>query len=293
MSMKIPWIFQAKSTSSCATVWTSLWRSPDAPQCLADYVEDVRTTEQHHLDARSIIIQHGIRFQKSTLLVCNWLHSVGQNHFYVMMLLNRDSAIQRSSRRFCTVYKSEKSNPLEPSGRRDIPSGCPTVQSIICPDSSGPSSVSRSFKLFHLASVQTFQKHVRTTLSVWPAMGFLSKTRIWEDRCNHPNNVDSHPDVLIHKASYAFKIQTSGWQPSWSGRSSYLIWKVRAAKVRSSGWQGNTVRTPLKTGKNSCKILGSPSHSCPSKRLMSTVWTTLRFIKPNAHLNLQLINRGP
>jgi hypothetical protein len=27
------------------------------------------------------------------LLVCNWLHSVGQNHFYVMMLLNRDSTI--------------------------------------------------------------------------------------------------------------------------------------------------------------------------------------------------------
>jgi hypothetical protein len=38
------------------------------------------------------------------LLVCNWFHSVGQNHFYVMMLLNKDSAIQRSSRRFYTVY---------------------------------------------------------------------------------------------------------------------------------------------------------------------------------------------
>jgi hypothetical protein len=29
------------------------------------------------------------------MLVCNWLHSVGQNHFYVMMLLNRDSVIFR------------------------------------------------------------------------------------------------------------------------------------------------------------------------------------------------------
>jgi hypothetical protein len=44
--------------------------------------------------------------------VCNWLHSVGQNHFYVMMHLNRDLAIQKSPRRFYTVYKSEKSNPL-------------------------------------------------------------------------------------------------------------------------------------------------------------------------------------
>jgi hypothetical protein len=30
-----------------------------------------------------------------SLLVCDWLHSVGQNHFFVMMHLNRDSAIQR------------------------------------------------------------------------------------------------------------------------------------------------------------------------------------------------------
>jgi hypothetical protein len=53
---------------------------------------------------------------KGSLLVCNWLHSVGQNHFFVMMLLNRDSAIQNASRRFCTVYKSEKSDPLQLSG---------------------------------------------------------------------------------------------------------------------------------------------------------------------------------
>jgi len=46
-------------------------------------------------------------------------------------------------------------------------------------------------------------------------MGFLSKTQIWEDHCNHPDDVDSRPDTLIHKASCAFKIQTSG-------RASYL-----------------------------------------------------------------------
>jgi len=65
------------------------------------------------------------------VLVSNWLHSVGQNHFFVKMLLNRDSAIQSASRRFCTIYKSEKSDPLQSSGRRDILSGRPTVQSII------------------------------------------------------------------------------------------------------------------------------------------------------------------
>jgi hypothetical protein len=41
-------------------------------------------------------------------------------------------------------------------------------------------------------------------------MGFLSKTQIWEIRCNGPDDVESCPDGLIHKASIAFKIQTSG-----------------------------------------------------------------------------------
>jgi hypothetical protein len=34
----------------------------------------------------------GLRLE---MLVCNWLHSVGQNYFHVMMLLNRDSVIFR------------------------------------------------------------------------------------------------------------------------------------------------------------------------------------------------------
>jgi hypothetical protein len=31
------------------------------------------------------------------MLVCNWLHSVGQNHFFVKMHLNMDSSIQSAS----------------------------------------------------------------------------------------------------------------------------------------------------------------------------------------------------
>jgi hypothetical protein len=53
-------------------------------------------------------------------------------------------------------------------------------------------------------------------------MGFLSKTQIWEDRCNHPDDVDSRSDALIHMASCAFKLQTSGLQHSWFGRASYI-----------------------------------------------------------------------
>jgi hypothetical protein len=51
---------------------------------------------------------------------------------------------------------------------------------------------------------------------------FFPKTQIWEDRCNYPDDVDSRPNALIHKASSAFKIQTSGHQTSWSGCTSYI-----------------------------------------------------------------------
>jgi hypothetical protein len=92
---------------------------------------------------------------------------------------------------------------------------CP---SIIRPDDenfpSGPSSLSRSFELFQLAFVQTFQQHVRTPLSVRSTMRFLSKIQIWEDSCNCSN-------AFIHKASCAFKIQTSGRLSSWSWRASF------------------------------------------------------------------------
>jgi hypothetical protein len=53
MYMKIPYKFQDRKTGSCATVLTSLWRRLNPPQCLANWVEDVRTSEQHRPDARS------------------------------------------------------------------------------------------------------------------------------------------------------------------------------------------------------------------------------------------------
>jgi hypothetical protein len=58
--------------------------------------------------------------------------------------------------------------------------------------------------------------------------------------------------------------------------SQALIWKLRVAKVRPSG----------NSEKNFYEILESRSHSCPSRHLMSTVWTAPRYFKTNAHLNL-------
>jgi hypothetical protein len=99
---------------------------------------------------------------------------------------------------------------------------CHTVRTPICLKyhPSEPSPVSRSFKLLHLPSVRTFQQHVRMPHSVRPAMGFPSKTQLWEDHCNCSDDVNSRPNALIHKASITFKIQTSGRQSSWSRRAS-------------------------------------------------------------------------
>jgi hypothetical protein len=65
--MKSPCKFQGKTTGSCATVRTGLWRRLDASQCLTNNDEDVRTSEQHCPNARSIIVQHRVGFLKSTL----------------------------------------------------------------------------------------------------------------------------------------------------------------------------------------------------------------------------------
>jgi len=147
------------------------------------------------------------------------------------------------------------SDPLQPSGQRDIPFGHPTVQSIIRPDDenfpSGPSSLLRSFDLFQLASVRTFYQHIRAPLSIRSAMGFLSKTQIWEDSCNRPEDVDSRPNALIHKeVAHSKFIRPDDGLHGPDTRASYmeigyirftvrtrqaLIWKLHAAKVRPSG----------------------------------------------------------
>jgi hypothetical protein len=89
-------------------------------------------------------------------------------------------------------------------------------------------------------------------------MEFPSKTQLWEDRCNRPDNVDSRPDTLIHKASITFKSRRPDVSPlGLDARASdmeircigstvrttiplvrtceALIWKLLAAEVRPSG----------------------------------------------------------
>jgi hypothetical protein len=73
-----------------------------------------------------------------------------------------------------------------------------------------------------------------------------------------------------------------------------LIRKLLAADVRPAGRCAiQSGRCPL-TGNISPRIFQKIlSHSCPSRRPMSTVRTVPRYILPNAHLSPQPINRGP
>jgi hypothetical protein len=136
----------------------------------------------------------------------------------------------------------------------------------------GPSSVSRSFELLQLASVQTFQQHVRTILSVWPSIRQVSHSKF--------RRLDSSlhgPDARASDMEIACIWSTVQTTIPLVRTCEALIQKLRVAKVRPSGRQGNTVRMWLKLGKNFSEILESRSHSCLSRRPMTTVQTAPRF----------------
>jgi len=63
-----------------------------------------------------------------TLLVCNWPHFVGQNHFFEMILFNRDSTIQKCFQKILHSLQVKKFNSL-PAVR----TACHTVRTPSCP----------------------------------------------------------------------------------------------------------------------------------------------------------------
>jgi hypothetical protein len=126
------------------------------------------------------------------MLVCNWLHSVRQNYFYVMMLIIHGCCFIQSLHFSYELLEDSMQN----SKRVDqFPCIHPDAHllSIIRPDDKnflfGRPSMSRSFKLFQVASVQTSQQHVRMPFSVRQVKRFISKTQICEDSCNRPDDV--------------------------------------------------------------------------------------------------------
>jgi hypothetical protein len=62
------------------------------------------------------------------VLVCNWPHSIGQNHFIVMMLFNRDSAIQKCFQKILHSLQVRKFGSLPA-----VETTCHTIQMPSCP----------------------------------------------------------------------------------------------------------------------------------------------------------------
>jgi hypothetical protein len=139
-----------------------------------------------------------------------------------MMHFNRDSAIQSSYRRFCTVYKSVKSDPLQPSGRHNIPSGCPIVKSIfvrmtrtfrldlpLCREASNCSSLHLSGRFSSMSGRHSvfnqlwdfFPKHrygktAATVRTMWiPVRTRSSIRQVAHSKFRHPDNRCHGPDM--------------------------------------------------------------------------------------------------
>jgi hypothetical protein len=238
------------------------------------------------------------------LLVYDWLHSVGQNHFYVMMLFNRDLAIQNSFRRFCTVYKSVKSNPLQPSGRCDIPSEHSTVQAssiqtsrTFHPDlplclkalncsslhpSGRFSSTSRRHSVFYQLW-DFFPKHrYGKTAATVRTMWIPIRTRSFLRQVVHSKS--RRPDISAHgpnaQASYmkiaCIRSTVRTIDPMVRMREA-LIWKLRAAKVRPSGRGSIQERILAKFWKANLTVVSPEALCLPSEQRLGLRIVRIRY----------------
>jgi len=110
---------------------------------------------------------------------------------------------------------------FQPSGRRTIPSRRLTDQRIIRPDNVDfrlDTHLHR--KAFILACIRLDVSAARPDDVQWSInFRFPFQVQIREDWCNRPDDVDSSPDELIHKARIAIQIQPSGPKSAWSGRA--------------------------------------------------------------------------
>jgi hypothetical protein len=202
------------------------------------------------------------------LLVCDWLHSIGQDHFYVMIFFNNDSAIQSSSRRFCTVYKSVKSDPLKPSGRCGIPSECSIVQASsvrmtrtfrpdlpLCREASNYSNFHQSGhfsstserhsvfdQLWDFFPKHRYGKTAATIQTMWiPIRTHLAIRQVAHSKFRRPDGGLHVLDVRTSYMEIACIRFTVRMTDVMVRKHEALIWKLHTAKVRPSGRQGNTV----------------------------------------------------
>jgi hypothetical protein len=213
--------------------------------------------------------------------------------------LSKSPAVQMT----CHTIRTHIRLKHHPSGRRGFPFG--------------PSSVSRSFELLQLAPFRTIQQPVRTTLSVRPKLqdffpkhryGKIAETvqttwilvqmrssikQVSQFKSRGPDASQHGPDTRASDMKIACITSTVGTTILLVRTRETSIWKLLAAgraTVRTTGQHRPDVG--LKQERYSAKFSKFRSHSCPSGRPMTTFRTGPSFIKPDAHLNCQPINRG-
>jgi hypothetical protein len=240
------------------------------------------------------------------VLVCNWPHSVGQNHFFVKMFLNRDFAIQSTSRRLCTVYKSENLIPCQPFGRRDIPSRRPTVQTSfvrttgtfrldlplrreasncsslhLCGRFSSTSERHSVFdQLWDFFPKHKYGKFAATVRTMWnPVRTDSSIRQVSHSKSRLPDARALDMEIACIRSTVRTTI------PLVRTNEAFIL-KLLAAEVRPSGWQGTTVWTRLKSGKNFCEFWKADRTVVRLDVLSLPSGRHLGCIKPGAHLNL-------
>jgi hypothetical protein len=169
-----------------------------------------------------------------------------------MIHLNRNSAIQRSSRRFCTVYKSDKSDPLQPFGRRDIPSGryelskASSVRTTrtfcsdlaLCQEALNCSSVFDQLQDFF--PKHRYGKIAANVRTMWIPFRTRSSIRqVGHSKFRRPDVSLYGPDARDTYMEIACIWSTIRTTIPLVRACEALIWKLCIAKVRP----GNTVRT--------------------------------------------------
>jgi hypothetical protein len=178
-----------------------------------------------------------------------WLHSVGQNHFYVMLLLSQGCCFIQSLLFSYVLQKdSVKFSRLYLSSLSAVRTTWYSVRTLISQQHpSGRPSMSRSFEQFKVSSVSgcngkssghssEFEKiqcssaSVRTTWLYRPdAIQCLTSIRVSASRHSYGKTAatvrtmcDPVRTMSSIRQERANQVQPSGRQPSWSGRSSFI-----------------------------------------------------------------------
>jgi hypothetical protein len=190
------------------------------------------------------------------MLVCDWPHSVfRQNHLFVKMLFKQGFHYSEAFQMILHCFQDRSfQSPYQPSGRCVIPSGRPSVHCSIRPDDVPYHPDARQTK-HHLSGPLLYREAIVPALhpsgcfsspsgrhSVIDQLQILSKFKIREDCFNRPDDVDSRPNALIHKARIVIQISPSGRQSDLVQTRVHQLRKL-PIRLQPSGRLPTMVRT--------------------------------------------------